>query len=197
MENTNKTLALLLVAAIVVSLGGTIISLQKLGQISVTGKATTSGTATVVVSQTYVVNLTDTSIHFGTGSLTEGVADCRIYSNGTEIPTSCWTGTAADSTLRWHNTGSTTMFVDIQSSATPANFVGGDSPEFQFKCRVTNGGTTYGYTSFAAAATDYACADTVTVTGNGSTEMYVNVSSGASAASGTRVATITFTAAAS
>ena len=45
MEHTEKTLALLLVAAIVVSLGGTIVSLNKLGQIelkTLTGKATDS-----------------------------------------------------------------------------------------------------------------------------------------------------------
>ncbi len=199
MENTNKTLALLLVAAIVVSLGGTMISLEKLGQISTTGKATTTGTSTINISSTYIVDLTDTTIDFGDGSLAEGVDNCKIYSqNGTESPAACWTGTVTDEKIEWENAGSSPMYVDVQINTTSEQYLGGDHDEFGFLCAVDSG-TGYGWTQFAAAETNYDCADNVPATGsdNGSTWMYVNVSSGATAKSGERVATLSFSALAS
>lgn len=193
MENTNKTLALLLVAAIVVSLGGTMISLEKLGQISITGKATTSGTATIEINSTYIVDLTDNTIDFGSGSLAEGVYDCRIYSeNGTEVPADCWSGSVTDNKFEWENLGSDTMFVDLQSNASHSDYIGGDSAELAFKCYAETGSGTAGYTNIALADNPYDCASSVTTGNNGSTVMYVNVST--NAATGTRVATMTFAA---
>ncbi len=50
MDVTNKTLGLLLIAAIVVSLGGTFVSLNKLDGVSTTGYATNNESGTVTLS---------------------------------------------------------------------------------------------------------------------------------------------------
>ena len=63
MEVSNKTLGVLLIAAIVVSLGGTFVSLNKLGGVSPTGYATNNVTGTVqltVGTSTSIVINTDT-----------------------------------------------------------------------------------------------------------------------------------------
>ncbi len=142
MEEHNKTLALLLVAAIVVSLGGTIVSLNKLGQFeisSVTGQVT-QGTATINVSSTSTINLTDTSIDFGTGALTTGVQNCTMYSNGT-YPT---TGMEPDTCGTWdwgvadyiviQNVGSLDVTVELGSDVAAAAFIGGTSPAAGYMC---------------------------------------------------------------
>ncbi len=67
MDVSNKTLGMLLVAAIVVSVGGTFLSLQQLGSLSgSTGFATSdSGQVNLTVAQTLSIELTDDVINFG------------------------------------------------------------------------------------------------------------------------------------
>ncbi len=65
MDLSNKTLGLLLVAAIVISIGGTIISLNKLDAVSTTGYAVQSGTVTLNVPEALSIVLTNASIDFG------------------------------------------------------------------------------------------------------------------------------------
>lgn len=67
MEVTNKTLGLLLIAAIVVSLGGTFVSLNKLGGVSTTGYATNNetGTVTLTVDTALSILVSDNNINFG------------------------------------------------------------------------------------------------------------------------------------
>ncbi len=69
-EISNKTLAFLLIGAIVISLGGTLISMNKLKDIaSATGLITsdkTNGTITLTVNQSVAINVTDDTIALGT-----------------------------------------------------------------------------------------------------------------------------------
>lgn len=71
MDLSNKTLGLLLVAAIVISIGGTIISLNKLDGVSTTGYATNNetGTVTLTVPEALSIVLNDSDIDFGTCTL--------------------------------------------------------------------------------------------------------------------------------
>ncbi len=68
MDVSNKTLAMFLVAAIVVSIAGTIISLNKLGEVSYTGYALTdTGQVNISVGTTLsITTQDDNTIDFGT-----------------------------------------------------------------------------------------------------------------------------------
>lgn len=66
MDISNKTLGLLLVAAIVVSVGGTLVSLNKLETVSPTGLATSdTGVVTLSIDQYISIIVEDDSIDFG------------------------------------------------------------------------------------------------------------------------------------
>ncbi|MCF7799319.1 hypothetical protein K9M74_05445, partial [Candidatus Woesearchaeota archaeon] len=72
MDISNKTLGLLLVAAIVVSVGGTLMSLNQLESVSPTGFATTgSGTVDLDIGSYVAIVVDDTAINFGTCTLVD------------------------------------------------------------------------------------------------------------------------------
>ena len=73
MDISNRALGLLLVAAIVISIGGTVISLNKLDGFSTTGFATNpNGTVTLTVGDTMSIVLDDAAIDFGTCTIPSG-----------------------------------------------------------------------------------------------------------------------------
>jgi len=205
MEESNKTLALLLVAAIVVSLGGTIVSLNKLGQLeTMTGRAV-AGTATLTVNATATLDVTDTTIVFGSGSLSAGNDTCTLSSNASAVsPAGCgtWTWTTGDRFV-FDNVGSASITVTIQSNATAAQFIGGTSPGFKYYCADTEGDAGGEGYSLGSTWTDFSgSAGQGCVTGlkaeavNDSEGMYVQATIGLGA-SGAKSATITFSATAS
>lgn len=79
MSVSNKTLAVMLLAAIVVSLGGTFISLNKLGSISTTGYQT-FGTVELNISTSLSITTDGTNIDFGACSLGTDAAGITINS---------------------------------------------------------------------------------------------------------------------
>src|SRR4030066_277530 len=64
MDLSNKSLALLLVAAIIISLGGTMISLNKLNEMGVTGLV--PGQVTLAITSNMSCNV-DSNVSFGSG----------------------------------------------------------------------------------------------------------------------------------
>jgi len=88
MDISNKTLGLLLVAAIVVSVGGTLMSLNQLETISPTGLATTgSGTVTLAIESYVAIVVDDNTINFGT---------CQLVSTGNTLFNSTLDDTASN-----------------------------------------------------------------------------------------------------
>jgi hypothetical protein len=149
MEDTNKTLALLLVAAIVVSLGGTIISLNKIGTMAtVTGKATATsqGTTQLNITSDTKIGFTKSSINFGNGYVNNSCNNCTMWTNSTGTGLSSWqqvnccmggwksiqSNTAQDG-LWVRNQGNTNLTVNLNFSKTAATFIGGSSPAFQYR----------------------------------------------------------------
>jgi len=87
-EISNKTLALLLIAAIIISLGGMFITLNRLKQIfvpgvAVTGLATDEGTLTLTIAENVLVNFTIDTMDWGTGAIDSGKSKCLLQSNFT------------------------------------------------------------------------------------------------------------------
>lgn len=118
MEVTNKTLGLLLIAAIVVSLGGTFVSLNRLGGVSTTGYATNNQTGTVnlTVDSALSIVVNDNNINFG--SCTPANYPIVLDSNassGAANNTFCSSGVFPDK-LIVENDGNTDANVTVRST---------------------------------------------------------------------------------
>jgi hypothetical protein len=167
MEITNKTLAMFLVAAIVVSLAGTIISLNKLGSISTTGYASNvNATARVNVNAVSSVVFRISSMDWGTGSVTANASatqfNCTLISNATNS-VDCFGFNVVTNPFVLENDGNTNVSVTLKSNATATQFIGGTAvyggPVFQYN--VSNNETSSCVTPAPAGFTD------VNVTGAG------------------------------
>jgi hypothetical protein len=161
MELTNKTLAMFLVAAIVVSLAGTIISLNKLGTLSTTGYATDTDTATasVQVNTTTSIIFTTATIDFSSGSVNTSTAgqNCTLQV-GVAKSAACIGFATVNTPFVLENDGNTFVSVVLNASKPASTFIGGTAPLFQWK--VANGTSTdclggptpVAYTDVAASA---------------------------------------------
>jgi len=129
-EISNKTLATLLVIAIIVSIGGTLISLNRLSKFGITGFAT-SGTAKVNLTVTSSAGITvSQAIDFGSGYADTGT-NCTMESNlsSGSRSTNCkgdWAIAIADPTKRYiivQNTGNVPGNITINASANASSWL--------------------------------------------------------------------------
>jgi hypothetical protein len=160
MDLSNKSLALLLLAAVVISLGGTLISLQKIDQLTgqqptdqVTGKATAAGTTNLSIDAAAGCTV-DTSVDFGTGAAQAATLTTDTSNPGTF--NDCTDGNAVCHGMQLNNTGNTNLTVNLSSDVDGAAFLGGTATAADFQYAVRNG-------TFGGA--DGGCFDTTGTTG--------------------------------
>ncbi len=154
MDISNKSLALILVAAIVVSLGGTLVSMNRLNQFSmpmsgVTGFASyDTGEANLTISGKITISIEDDQvIDFGAGYVdgsNAGIQYCKIdtydrnatlnatnfcigFSNVSADPGDPGFTNDKNGPFKIVNDGNQDVFVYIQSNATPEQFIGSPS----------------------------------------------------------------------
>ena len=154
MEISNKTLAWLVVAAIAVSIFGTVISLNKLNHNSeLTGFAVsnTTGTANVAISSQTVLRFAVSSVDFGSGQINTsgGYYSCNMSVNDSTVGlitknAGCLqfnNNTPTASTFQLQNAGTTYLNVTLNFSQNASGFIGGSvvPPSFQFA--MSNNGT--------------------------------------------------------
>ncbi len=144
MDISNRTLGLLLVAAIVVSVGGTLMSLNQLETISPTGFASSdTGTVTLTITQTASLTLDDDTIDFGScttdteatfttynGSLAAAGENNSLCSNSVGLPDSM--------TIR--NSGTVDISVTMNASANGSTLF--NSPSSKWYYSMSNGAGT-------------------------------------------------------
>ncbi len=138
-EISNKTLAALLVLTIVVSLGGTVISLGKLKGLGtgVTGfdVLTSTGNISAYVSTNAAINFTTNATDFGTGTVHDSCNACNMYTNngGTGYTDSvcCVSFSGANNGLVVENVGNRNVTLDFQFNKNAASFIGGTNPLFR------------------------------------------------------------------
>ena len=131
-EISNRALAILLIVAIAISLGGTIVSLNRLSIVRVpiaTGLASTdTGTATINITSTASLIFTTATVAFGNGWVNGSAGTfCRMTAEGggTGIVSSeCEDWTAGKAALVLENNGNVNVSVDIQVNATGTEFLG-------------------------------------------------------------------------
>lgn len=180
MDISNRTLGLLLVAAIVISIGGTFISLNKLDAVSTTGFATNNETGTVSLDVSPELSITtadDATIDFGTCTLdpTQGYSefDSNLTSGGLNN-SDCTLGTFPDYIVL-RNNGNVEANVTVRSNITGADlFTIASSPSnsyWQYKTISVDGTGCGGsddqdaYATISAADTDYKACDNLGYTG--------------------------------
>lgn len=141
MDISNKSLALILVASIVISAGSTFMAIVKLDQLGgihvVTGRASSSGTgiANLTVTSLAQLIMRGNFINFE-GGYADGSA-CVLNSTYGVLPSSSCTGFRdANETLVVENTGNINLTINISFDYTAAGWIGGTSPYIKFE--VTN-----------------------------------------------------------
>ena len=154
MEISNKTLASLLVLAIVVSVAGTFLSLSRSSRSGITGYYVSNDTGTTSVNVGSITSLRFdvNAINFGSGSVnsTGGFTNCTMFINGTGSTTITQTGCTGFNTTNLagdfvlENAGTTYINVTMNSSANSSTFIGGGGAGFDnpvFKFTITNNET--------------------------------------------------------
>ncbi|MFH0870440.1 MAG: hypothetical protein V1866_05285 [archaeon] len=142
MELTNKSLSLLLVAAIVVSLGGTLISLNKLNQ-GATGLA--AGEVNLTITSNTSCNI-DTNVTFGTSGKPGGT--WMLSTNATNAGYGAFNDCIASATcqgMQINNTGNTNINVTLISNYNASSMLGGpQATQDDFQAKAVNGSAANG-----------------------------------------------------
>lgn len=147
MTISNKTLALFMLAAVVVSLGGTILNLNQLTTISTTGLATDTGTVNIDIAATVSITTEDSNaINFGQCTPLSG-EPALVNSEGTAGNQSICDGINApvDSVpIAVRNNGNIDALVVVRTNATGAaqggQFLNSDSASSSVAIRTVDEG---------------------------------------------------------
>ncbi len=175
-ELSNKTIATLLVVAIIVSISGTMISLQRLSRLGVSGFATSgTGVANLTISSSRSITVTTNLIDFGSGYPTASTT-CTMESNRTSAPGANCNGDA-DASIKWsdatlptqyfiiNNTGNIYTNITFNASADASTWIGTDSSAWLGGHADPNGqsdscGTLTSYQTLGTGAPVHVCSGT-------------------------------------
>lgn len=157
---SNKALVALLVAAIAVSLVGTMVSINRIGKLGIpilTARAT-EGVVKLNITEDITIDVTQPTINFGSGNPKAIYNNCTLSSNDTSVP-ACWDNSTAysPSSFEIENEGSIPVDITIDSAKnTSDNFIGGTSARNSYKWATRNletgaATTLYSWTEFSAA----------------------------------------------
>jgi hypothetical protein len=152
MDVSNRTLAVLLIAAIVFSVGGTLMSFSQTGVGSPTGFATnsTDGTVQLTINQAISITLIDSDINFGNCNVsTSGLTNYDSSLGSSGVNNSLCSGSLPDN-ITIENDGNVEANVTVQTLYNGTTMFGDDNAHIGF---------------FAANVTgDEGCAGTLTTT---------------------------------
>jgi hypothetical protein len=140
MDLSNKSLALLLVAAIVITLGGTLVSLSRLNELGITGGATSGvGQVNLTVSSNASCTVS-TNIIFGSARPTANTSISTDFANNVG-----WDGTlcngasnASCTGLIINNTGNTLLNITYNTSKLGPAFLDSQHTNASFRYMVDN-----------------------------------------------------------
>ena len=152
MEMSNKSLALLLVIALVISLGGTLMSLTKISEIRqvkplpqkmVTGLASGAGKVEVTLGSLTACNV-DTNVTFGTGNPTTTLIlstdkDLPPYPNASGFNNCSIAAAPCYPGMQINNTGNANINVSFSSDKNASALLGDSSPLASFTYDIRNG----------------------------------------------------------
>ena len=133
---SNKSLAALLVVAIVVSVAGTWLVVNNgPGLAKLTGGVADTGTASMTISTTASIMFEDDAVAFGAVGVDVGQTTCTLDTSvGGADGTGCKAGfTAETDGFTIQNDGNKDLIVDLNVSNNAAGFFGGTGAVYQYK----------------------------------------------------------------
>ncbi len=119
MDLSNRFLAVLLIVAMLVSLGGTLYSIARLNLMSGFG---TSGFVNVTISNWTNLNVTAVDCDFGSGAVNASYTYAILASNSTITN---WNGTGETTNMSIQNDGNVNITVNVSSGKNTSTFLGG------------------------------------------------------------------------
>jgi hypothetical protein len=146
---SNRTLAIILIAAILISFGGTLLGMSRLTMITgakapkffvplINAMSTATATVNLSIYELTELNWTPKGLNWSEGRVDTGSTGCTITSDGNTgainihgVANNCTVdpleeiGGAVSDGLNLSNTGNTNVSINISISATPATFIGG------------------------------------------------------------------------
>ena len=132
LDISNKTLTVLLVISVVISLSSLVVYLN--GANKITGAAISpTALARINITAKASINWTIDTIDWGTGQVNSSAQYCVLNSEGENSLLNCTNFTTVYEGLRLENDGNRRVSVNFTSNATPAQFIGGTDPWFQWK----------------------------------------------------------------
>ena len=146
-EVSNRTILMLLLATIVISLGGTFISLNAInnrligiGLEPITGFALApNATATLTIQALASIKFVDATINFGTGNVISGETNCTlntVYNN-----TGACEGWTNETGFTVENDGNQNLTVEILTNKSAADFIGSGGATFHWNVTVNESGS--------------------------------------------------------
>jgi hypothetical protein len=167
---SNKSLAIFLLIATVVSLGGFMLSFSRLDNLGITGRASTdTGNSNFSINSSISVAFTNKAVDFGAGLVNgSGAHNCTLNTtgpgmlNGAANPVNgldCLGFIDYVQPLRIQNQGTQNVTLNITFNATAAEFIGGTTPEFGYSATQNETGACPGfnaaYQSIAQSSKNY------------------------------------------
>ena len=197
MDISNRALGLLLIAAIVVSIGGTFISLDRLDAVSTTGFATNNqtGQVDITITESLSIIIVGAAIDFGDCTLSPGevlIMDSEYLGANKTL---C-NGFTVSTPLKIENDGNVNANVSIQVDKTAETIFTDAASTFKYKTVVgsaNNGcvGTMEGtYIAFAGINTEYNACSNLTFGANKFFDTHIQI--GLSEVAQTGTATIEY-----
>ncbi|MBI4451747.1 hypothetical protein HY642_07270, partial [Candidatus Woesearchaeota archaeon] len=138
---SNKTLAVLLLVAVVASLASTwLLLLQRSGLETITGRQSSAGTAQLTVETAASISFVVNTVDWGTGRVntTGGNQVCNLTTETTNVNTQCIGFNQVSTPFQIENDGSTNISVKLASNKNNTEFIGGDPTLVKFQYRVIN-----------------------------------------------------------
>jgi hypothetical protein len=130
---SNKTLAILLGISVIISLGGLLVFMTK-GSDQLTGAAISPvALARINITTRASINWTVNFVDWGTGSVNETAQFCVLNTEGQNSLSNCTNFTTVYEGLRLENDGNRVVSVNLSTNNTPAEFLGGTDPWYQWK----------------------------------------------------------------
>ncbi len=142
MELSNKTLIYLISIAILITLFGTTLTLQKLQKTqAITGLI--GGPVNVTVNASASINLTNAVINWGSGQVAQGFPNATLDTNNNTayVRQGTWS-TSGINGFTLQNVGNVPVNVTINSTTNATAYIGGTGPAFRFEARIATGNST-------------------------------------------------------
>lgn len=135
---SNKTIFFLLVAALIITVIGTGVSVFKVadGNFLITGAVTDTGTTSVTVTSTTSITNRVPRLNFGSGYVNSSVDNCSLLSDGNSDDfTTCVSFSNVTQGFLIENTGNTNVTLNwtCAGNCTAANLIGGTNPRFEIR----------------------------------------------------------------